>query len=204
MATKNAITKKEVTSSRPNKNSQSSSEEVTEAWLNQLIRKIRECIASEGKSVTLKMKETEFESLIEGVTRAKRFKSLNGKYAKLAEDYEKRDDEVLDWLIKSEYAKKALPRKGVLPKHRREALHRMGFEAFTIGRPIYYDPIRVKDYYESVKDAALKKFGTKKLSQEQHAWVVAKVFEEFSFPSENATRQYLKVELKIKGLPWES
>jgi hypothetical protein len=202
MATKKAITKKEVTSSHPNKKPPSSSSEVTEAWLNQLIRKTRECIVSEGKSVTLKMEKTKFESLIEVATRAKRFKSLNEKYAKLAEDYEKRDDEVLDWLIKSEYAKKALPGKEILPKHRREAIHRMGFEAPKIGRPIYYDPIRVKDFYESAKDAALKKFGKKKLSQRDHAWIVAKVFKEFSFASENATRQYLKVELKIKGLPW--
>jgi hypothetical protein len=197
---KKSIAKKTTSPSHSQK--KSLSEEVTGAWLNQLTREIRECLVDGGKSVTLKMEKAKLESLIEVVTRAKRFKSLNEKYASLSEEYEKRDDEVLDWLIKSEYAKKALPEKEILPKHRREAIHRIGFEVPKFGRPIYYDPIRVKDYYESAKDTMLKKSSMKKLPQKDHQRIITKVCQEFSFASENATRQYLKVDLKIKGLPW--
>ncbi len=202
MKKKTSTIKKATSASHSQKKTSSSSEEVTDIWLNQLTQEIRECLVDEGKSVTLKMEKAKLESLIEVVTRAKRFKSLYEKYASLSEQYEKLDDEVLDWLIKSEYAKKALPKKKILPKHRREAIHRIGFEVPKIGRPIYYDPIRVKEYYESAKDTMKKKSSMKKLSQKDHKRVITKVCQEFSFSSYNATYQYLKVDLKIKGLPW--
>ena len=89
-------------------------EKLYEAQINQTIQTIKGAKTSHKDSAPLMLGKDGFESVIDGLTRAKRFLNLEKKYKNLLEAYDELDDGALDWLIKSEYAKKELPEKCIL------------------------------------------------------------------------------------------
>jgi hypothetical protein len=157
--------------------------------------------------ITLVMDDSEFESIIDGLERGMRIGFLLDENKKLKAEVNqldrKLDDKAWNELLAIEWAKEAIPGKGIKLEDCKIALRRIGISTPGKGPPKKRNPIEVLEFHKMVIIKLVKINKRKKLSTKQKETAVESVlaYLPFEFPSYDATRKYL-TRHKANNLPW--
>ena len=175
-------------------------------WLeirfNDLIKRIegKKKVSQATEKITLSgLSPAEYESIVDGLKRAGKAGYLKEDINTLRKVADRFDDDSTMHLVKTQWAKEAIPAKGVKPKHYRECAKRLGV-VVRKGKQEFYNPKEVLEYHQRLIRAFKDK--NKKLSTAQKQSAVCEVAKQFQFASEEAARQYL-TRHKAKDLPWK-
>ncbi|MGV7222462.1 MAG: hypothetical protein ACQ9MH_13135 [Nitrospinales bacterium] len=200
MEKKSKIKKSKVTSEFIPTKGVTGSPQVLERSFNELIRRIEEQKKKTKsiRKVNLQLDYEEFATMIDGLHRAKKIAYLKAELKRANNDAEKFDDESVVLLTKIQWAKEAIPKKGVRLKNYREAAYRLGVEPPKRGKPRTYDPDEVKKYHQKLLLGFNRKNG--KLSYIQKEKALKEVMNQFNMTSCESTFKYLS-RLKCKNLP---
>ncbi|MBT5470516.1 MAG: hypothetical protein HOK41_07915, partial [Nitrospina sp.] len=115
----------------------------------------------------------------------------------------KLDDKTWNELLAIDWAKEAIPSKGIELEDYKIALRRIGISTPGKGAPKKRNSIEVLDFHKMVINKLMEIDKSKNLSTEQKEKAVQAVqnYPPFTFPSYVATRKYL-TRYKAENLPW--
>jgi hypothetical protein len=167
-----------------------------------LIQKIEKNkrISKATKKVTLSIDQTEYESIIDCIERARKsiYIKENIKQIKLQND--SLDDEVLKNLIDFRWSQRAIPELGVKPLHYREACERIGLIHPKPGKRASAINKNIKEYYEVAITSFIEKNNEKKPTVKQIRSLIETIQDKFNRHSFESTRKQLS-RLNCKHLP---
>ena len=174
-----------------------------ESRFKELISRVEKKKKVSKSKVLLELEKAEFESIIDCIQRAIKGAYLKGRFMDLRKEADMVEDEVLEFLVKFQQAQKAIPEKGVEPKHYREACLCFGLSLPGRGRNKFYDENEVENFHKDATKIATERNGNKPLSTDQKKRIILLVKEKFNMPTYDSTYQYL-LKLGIKNLPWQN
>jgi hypothetical protein len=194
---KKISTKKKATAASKEKKSPHSGEMIDEARLNQTIKFLREARAEpEGKFLTVKFSAAEHEYMIDGLTKAKRYRRLHEENTKL-KDIHYLFDEVAEYYLNMIVRSRIVASEGGdARKNLKKILKILNAPLPKLGkRPTYCDDFKLivlEHHDRSIADFR-KKNGVKKLPPEQKKEAVLAVNKEYFPMSEpDSTTQFLR------------
>jgi len=178
-----------------------------EARFDDLMRRIdkKMKISKRTGSVTLTLEEAEYESIIDGLKRAKKTGYLKDDIRELKKEVneldQKLDNKAWKELLALEWAQKAIPKKGAKPAHYRKAVLRAGLKIPSKGRRETFNSEEVVSFYNLACKTRKKQNGNKPLTTGQKMGITNMVQEKFDFQSYHSTCQYL-YKHGVKNLVW--
>mgnify|MGYP000019867303 FL=1 len=150
--------------------------------------------------VTLSLDQTEYESIIDCIERAKKNGYLKEDIKHLKLQNDRLDDEAFQSLINFRWSEKAIPALGVKPLHYREACERIGLVHPKRGKRASSVNQGIKEYYDVAVDSFVENNNGKKPTQKQIQKLIEVIQEKFNRQSFESTRRLLS-RLGIKNLP---
>jgi hypothetical protein len=206
---KNKEKKKETTPKFTTTKNLSTDGKWLEIRFDDLIKRIKKNKAVENNTgeLILTLDESEFESLVDGLERGKKNGFLLDENKKLKTEVKnldtKLDDKARNELFAIEWAKEAIPSKGIELEDCKIALRRIGISTPGKGAPKKRDPNEIIGFHKMVINKLMEIDKSKNLSTEQKEKAVQAVqnYPPFKFPSYVATRKYL-TRYKAENLPW--
>ena len=168
--------------------------------LIKIIEKRKKTSKSSGKLI-LELDRNEFDSVVDGLKRARKIAYLKADLKKSKDETEYFDVESLILETKIKWAKEAIPKKGATPKNYKEAAFRIGIEKPKRGKHPTFDPEEVLAFHRKLIMTLKKHNKNKTLSTEQKQRAIEEVQKQFLFASYNSTRRYLTL-YNAKNLPW--
>jgi len=156
--------------------------------------------------ITIRLSESEFESVIDMAERLQKYVFLEEENRKLKKEItkldKKLDDKAFNELIAIEWAKKAIPENRAELKHFKEAAYRIGVKRPKRGRPVEHNPKDEVEFWEMAYNLIEGEQGSPPTTK-QRKNIIEKVKVQFGHLSYVATCQYLS-EQGVKHLSWPS
>lgn len=157
--------------------------------------------------VALSLSAAEFESVVDVLERLQKTIFIESENRKLKKEInkldQKLDDKAWNELLAIEWAKEAIPDKGITLEHCKVALRRIGIKTPGKGPPRKRNPGEVLKFHKIAIVRLEEDNQGKELTTEQKEKAVQAVYAypPFKFPSYNTTRKYL-TRHKAENLPW--